>query len=52
MGMADAMHVAYAESCNAEFITCDDDLIRKCRRNISIIWYGSPVDFGKKESLL
>ena len=52
MGIADAMHVAYAEACNAEFITCDDDLIRKCRRNNIIIWYGSPVDFGKKEGLL
>jgi predicted nucleic acid-binding protein len=52
LGIADAMHVAYAEACGAEFITCDDDLLRKCRRNNVRIWYGTPVDFGKKEGLL
>lgn len=52
MGISDAMHVAYAEACCAEFITCDDDLLRKCRRNNVTIWYGTPVDFGKKEGLL
>lgn len=52
MGIADAMHVSYAEACGAEFITCDDDLISKCRRNNVKIWYGTPVDFGKKEGLL
>lgn len=52
MGISDAMHVAYAESCGAEFITCDDDLLRKCRRNNVTIWCGTPVDFAKKEGLL
>ena len=52
MGIADAMHIAYAEACDAEFITCDDDLLKKCRRNNVKIWCGTPVDFGKKEGLL
>ena len=29
-GVADAAHVAFAEQCGAEFISCDDYLIKKC----------------------
>jgi hypothetical protein len=51
-GIADALHVTYAEICNSDFVTCDDDLLRKCRRSGVTLWYGTPVDFGKKEGLL
>ena len=35
-GVADAAHIAFAEQCGAEFISCDDSLIKKCStRNYS-----------------
>jgi len=50
-GVADAAHIAFAEQCGAEFISCDDSLIKKCsRRNIKI-WCGNPVAFCEKEDL-
>jgi predicted nucleic acid-binding protein len=52
LGIADAMHAAYAEACAADFITCDDDLLRKCLRHRVETWCGTPLDFGKKEGLL
>jgi len=51
-GPSDAFHVAYAENINASFITCDDNLLRKCT-NIGLkIWFGTPVDFCRKEGLI
>ncbi len=32
-GVADAAHVAFAEQCRAEFVSCDDALIRKCSKH-------------------
>ena len=52
MGIADAIHVAHSEAAGAAFITCDDNLIKKCHRCDVNIWYGTPVDYCKKEGLL
>jgi predicted nucleic acid-binding protein len=48
---ADAMHVAYAEAAGADFITCDDALIKKCKRHDINVWYGLPSDFVAKERI-
>lgn len=32
VGVADAAHVAFAESAGAHFITCDDKLLKKCKK--------------------
>jgi hypothetical protein len=50
-GVADAAHVAFAESSGAEFITCDDKLIKRCRMHEIGIWCGNPVAFCEKEEL-
>lgn len=52
MGPADAFHVAHAEQVEAAFITCDDRLIKKCRSVGVHVWYGTPVEFCKKEGLI
>ncbi len=51
LGPADAAHLAFAEAMNADFITCDDRLLRQCRRVQPPIWCGSPVAFCDKEGL-
>ena len=50
-GVADAAHIAFAEQCGAEFISCDDSLIKKCSRQNIKIWCGNPVAFCEKEGL-
>ena len=50
-GLADAAHVAFAEAGNAEFITCDDKLLKKCQKYKIHTWYGSPVHFCVKEDI-
>ena len=50
-GIADAAHVAFAEQCRAEFISCDDLLIKKCSKHNIKVWYGTPVAFCEKEGL-
>ena len=50
-GIADAAHVAFAEIVRAHFISCDDKLVKKCRKFITEIWCGNPVDFCVKEEL-
>ncbi len=50
-GVADAAHIAFAEQCGAEFISCDDSLIKKCSRHNITIWCGNPVAFCEKEGL-
>jgi predicted nucleic acid-binding protein len=50
-GPADAAHVAYAESGNAIFITCDDKLLKKCDKHVKKVWCGSPVRFCTEEDL-
>ena len=51
LGPADAAHLAYAEQAGADFVTCDDRLIRQCRRVKPGIWFGTPVAFCDKENL-
>ena len=50
-GIADAAHVAFAEQSGAEFISCDDSLIKKCLRHNVKIWCGNPVSYCEKEGL-
>jgi hypothetical protein len=50
-GIADAAHVALSESAGADFITCDDQLLKKCRRQKIKIWCGLPTEFCEKENL-
>jgi predicted nucleic acid-binding protein len=52
IGFADSFHVANAEFIGASFVTCDDGLIKKCSRHDIRIWFGTPVDFCKKEGLV
>ena len=47
-GIADAAHVAFAEYANADFVTCDDILIKKCLNHKISVWCGSPVSFCEK----
>lgn len=50
-GIADAAHVAYSEFYGAEFISCDDKLIKKCEKYISTIKCHNPVSFCELENL-
>lgn len=50
-GPADAVHVAFAEAAEADFVTCDDRLLRQCRRVGLSAWYGTPLAFCDKEEL-
>lgn len=50
-GVADAAHVAYAEHNGADFITCDDKLLKKCSKTIIGVWCGDPVLYCMKEDL-
>ncbi len=50
-GIGDAAHVAFAERYGAEFISCDDSLIKKILRHHVKIWCGNPVAFCDKEGL-
>jgi len=51
LGIADAFHLAYAEAIGADFITCDDQMLRRARRHDVAVWYGTPVDFLTKEGI-
>ncbi len=50
-GVADAAHVAFAEQAEAQFISCDDRLIKKCVKHRINIWCGNPVAFCEKDKL-
>ena len=50
-GMADAAHVAFAEQAGAQFISCDDRLVKKCLNHQINVWCGNPVAFCEKERL-
>jgi predicted nucleic acid-binding protein len=50
-GIADAAHVAFAEQAGAQFVSCDDALVKKCIRHGSKVWCGNPVAFCEKEGL-
>jgi len=51
LGIADAAHLAYAEQAQADFVTCDDRLVRQCRRAGSRLWTGTPIAYCEKENL-
>lgn len=50
-GAADAAHVAFAEDAADCFISCDDKLLKKCRRSVSKIECFNPVAFCVEEGL-
>lgn len=51
LGPADAVHLAFAEAARADFVTCDDRLLRQCRRLTPAVWFGTPVAYCAKENL-
>ena len=51
LGPADAAHLAFAEMAAASFVTCDDRLIRQCRRIQPNVWCGDPMAFCSEENL-
>ncbi len=51
LGPADAAHLACAEQVGADFVTCDDRLLRQCRRIRPGVWCGTPAAFCEKEDL-
>lgn len=51
LGVADAAHLAFAEAANAAFVSCDDRLLRQCKRVGVTVWYGTPIAFCDKEKL-
>jgi predicted nucleic acid-binding protein len=50
-GVADAVHVAFAEAIADVFITCDDRLLRQCRRASVRLRAMNPIDFCLTEDL-
>ncbi len=48
---ADAAYVVFAEYCGAQFITCDEKLLKKCFAHKVETWCGNPVSFCEKERL-
>lgn len=51
LGMADAAHLAFAEAAQAEFVTVDDRLVKRCRRIKPAVWCGMPPAYCEKENL-
>jgi len=51
LGPADAAHLAFAEVATADFVTCDDRLLRQCRRLILDCWCGTPLALCERENL-
>jgi predicted nucleic acid-binding protein len=51
-GIADAAHVAFAETLADVLVSCDDDLVKKCRRYVTRIQAYNPVDFVREEALI
>jgi len=50
-GLADAAHIAFAEAVPADFVTCDDRLLKKCLKEGIKIWCGNPLQYCLKENL-
>lgn len=50
-GIADAAHIAFAEAACADFVTCDDRLLKKCLKMRFKIWCGNPLQYCLKENL-
>lgn len=51
LGVADAAHLAFAEQAGCDFVTCDDRLLKQCKRVHPSIWCGTPIAFCERESL-
>jgi len=51
MGIADAAHVAFAESNADYFLSCDDRLIKQCHRQGVDVVVMTPVEFCIQEKL-
>jgi predicted nucleic acid-binding protein len=51
VGIADAAHVAFAEATADVFITCDERLVKKCRREKVRVTTVNPVEFTIAEDL-
>lgn len=51
LGPADAAHLAFAEAAEADFVTCDDRLLRQCRSVQASVWSGTLMAFCDKENL-
>ena len=52
LGVADAAHLAFAEAARADFVSCDDRLLRRAARSGDTrVWIGDPVGFCRKENL-
>lgn len=50
-GVADAAHIAFAEKSEIPFVTCDDQLLKKCLKHKISIWCTNPIIFCEKEGL-
>ena len=50
-GVADAAHVAFAEASADVFMTCDNRLLRQCRRASMRLRAMNPIDFCLAEDL-
>ena len=50
-GIADAAHIAFAEIFKSTFITCDDNLLKKCKKPIDSIECFNPIIFCEMENL-
>jgi hypothetical protein len=50
-GVADAAHLAFSEHAEASFISCDDRLLKKCKKTDLLIWSGSPTAFCEEENI-
>jgi len=52
LSVADAAHLAFAEAAGADFVSCDDRLLRRATRSGKTrVWVGDPVAFCLKEDL-
>ncbi len=50
-GPADAAHVAFAEHLKSYFISCDDKLLKACKKNQITVHCLNPVAFCEMENL-
>jgi len=51
LGVADAAHLAFAKQAEADFVTCDDRLLRRYHNVQRNVWCGMPITFCDKENL-
>ena len=50
-GFGVAAHVAFAEAAVADFVTCDDRLLKRCLKSKLKIWCGNPLQYCLKEDI-